>query len=258
MTKVALVTGGARGIGKAISLRLARDGFNVAVSDLKHSEGLGSEVVSEIAKLGRKAAFIPVDVSDAQSFRSAIAETNKSLDGFDVIVNNAGICITNPFEKIEHQDLSTIFKVNVLGVLNGMQEAVKMFQQLNHGGKIINASSVGGHLGVPTMGAYCASKFAVKGLSQAAAQELAHLDITVNCYCPGPVQTEMFDGIVNRTVELGIASEEETKQAHIGNSAMKRAAQPDEIAGLVSFLAGQDSNFITGQAIVVDGGIIFP
>lgn len=251
MSKVAFVTGGASGIGRAISLRLARDGFNIAVADLKSAESAGSEVVNEIAKLGRQGAFIAADVTDSKSLGDAIRESNKLLNGFDVIVNNAGVGILGAFENITPQDLSTLFQVNVNGVVFGIQEATKMFKELGHGGKIINASSLSGCLGYPGFGAYSASKFAVRGLTQTAAQELAPLGITVNAYCPGATQTPMLE-LFGKSMP---ASE-------LGGSgglvpALKRLARPEEIAGLVSFLAGEDSSYITGQSIVVDGGTIF-
>lgn len=258
MSKVALITGSAGGIGKAIALRLAKDGFDVAVSDLPHLERSGAEVVTQINKLGRRSIFVPADVSVSDSVDNAIEETNAKLCGFDVVVNNAGLCATDPIESLTPADLTRTLNVNLFGVLYGIQGAVKMFKKLGHGGKIINAASVGGHYGIPTMGSYCASKFAVKGLSQVAAQELAPLNITVNCYCPGPVATQMFAGIVEKTVDLGLGSPEEVTASHLKNTAMKRPGTPEEVAGLVSFLAGQDSNFVTGQAILVDGGTIFP
>lgn len=257
MSKVAFVTGGARGIGKAISLRLARDGFNVAVTDLKSSETAGQEVVAEILKLGRQSAFFPVDVTDAKSIGAAVTETNKVLNGFDVMVNNAGICIPRSIADTTTDDLAKLFNVNVNGVLFGIQEATKMFQQLGHGGKIINASSLTGHLAVPGLAAYSASKFAVKGITQAAAQELAPLGITVNAYCPGTTETPML-AIFSDTEVEGATAPKDQEQAAVAVPSLRRVGQPEEIAGLVSFLALNDSSYINGQAILADGGAVFP
>lgn len=238
------------GIGKAIALRLAKDGFKVAVSDLKSQEAAGQQVVDEIVNLGREAVFLPADVSDATSLGAAVRESNKLLNGFDVMVNNAGVGICGPFEGITKEDLSFLFNVNVNGVVFGIQEATKMFKELGHGGRIISASSFAGHLGPPWFGAYSATKFAVRGLTQTAAQELAHLGINVNAYCPGTTRTPMIKQLGDVIPDPSVSDEGYTP-------VLKRMADPKEIAGLVSFLAGEDSSYITGQSILIDGGIIF-
>lgn len=251
MSKVAFVTGAAMGIGKAIALRLAKDGFNVVVSDLIKEETAANEVVNDIIKLGGQAVFIPADVTDAESLGAAVRQARQKFNGFDVMVNNAGVGYPKPFEEITKDDLMGLFNINVNGVVFGIQEATKIFKELGHGGRIINACSLTGQIGLPGFGAYVASKFAVRGVTQTAAQELAHLGITVNAYCPGTIETEKVAGL------LGSVIQDPSKDSGSYIPVMKRTGRPEEIAGLVSFLAGEDSSYITGQSIIVDGGIIF-
>lgn len=258
MKKVAIITGGAQGIGRAISLRLAKDGFNIGICDLESQKKKADEIRKEVENYNCKASFFPTDVTKKQQFESAIDKVHKDLGSFDVLVNNAGICIADPISNITEVDLEKHWAVNVKGTLFGMQAAAKKFKELGKNkGKIINAASVASQVGIPTMGAYCSTKFAVRGLTQTAAQEFAPLGINVNSYCPGPVDTALFEGIINKTVELGIANREESTKMHMGSLAMKRTATPRDIIGLVSFLASEDSDFITGQSIIVDGGQIY-
>lgn len=258
MKKVAFVTGGCQGIGRAISLRLARDGFSVAICDLEIQNKRALDLIKEIEGFNASAIFIPTDVTNKQEVENAVDQTHQSLGSFDVMVNNAGICKVNQLLTLSEDELDTHWAVNVKGLLFGMQAAVRKFKETGKKkGKIVNGASVGAQLGLPTMGAYCSTKFAVKGLTQTAAQEFASLGINVNSYCPGPVNTSLFEEIINKTVELGIGTKEECSQTHLRNVAQKRAANPEDIVGLVSFLASEDSDFITGQSILVDGGLVY-
>ena len=171
--KVALVTGAARGIGQGLALRLAQDGADIAVLDLE--ENACAETVDQIAQLGRKAIAIGADVSKRDEIYAAIARTEEELGGFDIMVNNAGIAQVQPIAEIEDGEVDALFDINVKGVLWGIQAAAAKFKERGHGGKIINASSIAGHDGFPILGAYSASKFAVRGLTQVAAQEYACL-----------------------------------------------------------------------------------
>lgn len=258
MKKVALITGGAQGIGRALCLRLAKDGFNIAISDLERQEEKVLDIINEMKSFDCKSVFIPTDVVKKQQVENAVDQAHQELGSFDVMINNAGICKVNSLLKLSEDELDKHWDVNVKGTLFGIQAAARKFKEIGKAkGKIVNGASVGAQLGLPTMGAYCSTKFAVKGLTQTAAQELAPLGINVNSYCPGPVNTSLFEEIINKTVELGIATKEECIQMHLSNVAQKRAANPEDIVGLVSFLASEDSDFITGQSIVVDGGLIY-
>uniref|UniRef100_A0A060T1F8 Diacetyl reductase [(S)-acetoin forming] n=1 Tax=Blastobotrys adeninivorans TaxID=409370 RepID=A0A060T1F8_BLAAD len=257
--RTALITGASRGIGRAIANRLAQDGFNIAVADLPRQENEGLKVCQEIKGLGLNSTWIPLDVTDKAQMDNAMDVTYDELKSLDVVVNNAGLCIVTGIEELTADQLKDMWEVNVNGTLYGIQAAARKWTQLSQrGGKIINASSVAGHVGVPTLAGYCSAKFAVKGLTQAAARELANKGITVNSYCPGPVETKMFDYIVKKSLELGVyKTEQEVWNAHLGGCALQRPATSDDISNLVSFLASKDSSYITGQSIIVDGGNIF-
>lgn len=253
--KVALVTGAARGIGQGLALRLAQDGADIAVLDLE--ENACAETVDQISQLGRKAIAIGADVSKRDEIYAAIARTEEELGGFDIMVNNAGIAQVQPITDIEDGEVDALFDINVKGVLWGIQAAAAKFKERGHGGKIINASSIAGHDGFPILGAYSASKFAVRGLTQVAAQEYAKDGITVNAYCPGIVGTSMWEDIDRRFHELTGAELGATYKENVEGIALGRAQTPEDVANLVSFLASPDSDYITGQAILTDGGLVY-
>ncbi|WJY88725.1 acetoin reductase [Corynebacterium confusum] len=253
--KVALVTGAARGIGQAIALRLAEDGANVAVLDLDADKC--ADTVAKIEGTGRKAIAIGADVSSRDQIYAAIDKATEELGGFDIMVNNAGIAQVQPIAEIADGEVDSIFDINVKGVLWGIQAAAAKFKELGHGGKIINASSIAGHDGFPVLGAYSATKFAVRGLTQTAAQEYAADGITVNAYCPGIVGTDMWVEIDERFHELTGAPLGETYQKNVEGIALGRAQTPEDVADLVSFLASPGADYITGQAILADGGMVY-
>jgi len=253
--KVALVTGAAQGIGRGIALRLAKDGFDLTLVDLK--EDKLEAVAKEIEALGRKATTFAADVSKRDDIYAAIEYTEKELGGFDVIVNNAGIAQVKPLSEVTPEEVDRIFKINIDGVLWGIQAAAAKFKQRGQKGKIINASSIAGHDGFAMLGVYSATKFAVRALTQAAAKEYASAGITVNAYCPGIVGTDMWVEIDERFAEITGAPKGETYKKFVEGIALGRAQTPDDVAALVSFLAGPDSDYITGQAILTDGGIVY-
>ncbi|HWD11825.1 acetoin reductase [Pseudochrobactrum sp. sp1633] len=253
--KVALVTGAAQGIGRGIALRLAKDGFDLTLVDLK--EDKLEAVAKEVEALGRKVTTFAADVSKRDDIYAAIDYTEKELGGFDVIVNNAGIAQVKPLSEVMPEEVDRIFKINIEGVLWGIQAAAAKFKERGHKGKIINASSIAGHDGFAMLGVYSATKFAVRALTQAAAKEYASAGITVNAYCPGIVGTDMWVEIDERFAEITGAPKGETYKKFVEGIALGRAQTPDDVAALVSFLAGPDSDYITGQAILTDGGIVY-
>jgi len=253
--KVALVTGAGRGIGKSIALRLARDGFDVSLVDLRKDEL--DAVAAEITALGRKAAVFVADISERDNVYNVVDETEKELGGFDVIINNAGIAQVQAVSEITPEEAERMLNINVKGVLWGIQAAAKKFIARKQKGKIISASSIAGHEGGAMLGIYSASKFAVRGLSQAAAKEYARFGITVNSYCPGTVDTDMWEEIDRRFSELTGAEIGTTFKKHVGHCALGRAQTPDDVADLVSFMASSNADYITGQAMITDGGTVY-
>lgn len=253
--KVALVTGGGQGIGRAIALRLAQDGADIALVDVQ--PGKIQEVAREIEALGRKATTFVADVSNRDQVYAAIDHAATELGSFDIIINNAGIAQVNPLSDVRPEEADRIFRINIQGVLWGIQAAAKKFIALGKKGKIVSACSIAGHEGFAMLGIYCATKFAVRGLTQAAAKEYASAGITVNAYCPGVVGTDMWVTIDERFAEVTGAQKGETYKKYVDGIALGRAETPDDVAGLVSFFSGPDSDYVTGQSFLIDGGLVY-
>ena len=253
--KVALVTGAAQGIGRAIATRLAKDGADVGIVDLNEDKML--VVAHELEALGRKTAIFKADVSDRKQVYSAIDHVEETLGGFDIMVNNAGIAQVQALADVTQEELDNIQKINVGGTLWGIQAAAKKFIDNKQKGKIINASSIAGHNGFALLGVYSATKFAVRALTQSAAQEYASAGITVNAYCPGVVGTDMWIDIDKRFSEITGAAEGATYKKYVDGIALGRAQTPEDVANFVSYLAGSDSDYMTGQAPLIDGGIVY-
>jgi len=253
--KVALITGSGQGIGRGIALRLAKDGADIAIVDL--NEDKMRKVAHEVEALGRKATIFKADISDQKQVYAAIDHAEQVLGGFDIMVNNAGIAQVQALADVTPEELDRIQKINVGGTLWGIQAAAKKFIARKQKGKIINASSIAGHNGFGLLGVYSSTKFAVRALTQAAAQEYASAGITVNAYCPGVVGTDMWTDIDKRFSEITGAAIGETYDKYVGGIALGRAETPDDVAGFVSYLAGPDSDYMTGQAPLIDGGMVY-
>ncbi|MBS6438340.1 MULTISPECIES: (S)-acetoin forming diacetyl reductase [Pantoea] len=253
--KVAFVTGAGQGIGAAIALRLAKDGFAVAVTD--YNADTAQQVAETITRAGGKAVALQVDVARRDRVFAAVEEARRALGGFDVIVNNAGVAPSTPIADITEEVIDKVYNVNVKGVIWGMQAAIQAFAAESHGGKIINACSQAGHVGNPELAVYSSSKFAVRGLTQTAAKDLAAAGITVNAFCPGIVKTPMWEAIDKQISEAagepaGYGTREFAKRITLG-----RLSEPEDVAACVSFLAGPDSDYMTGQSLLIDGGMVF-
>lgn len=254
MKKVALVTGAGGGIGRAIALRLAKDGFHVAVNDI--NQGSIEKVSAEIEKLGQSAIPINGDISDRSQVFNMVENAVQRFGQLDVMVANAGIVQVKPLLEITEQDMERIFRINVFGTLYCIQAAAEqMIKQKS--GKIINASSTAGKRGVEFLGHYAATKFSVIGLTQTAAKELAPHGITVNAYCPGVVGTGMWEEIDRKMSEYLNVPIGDTLKKRIKGIPLGRVEEPEDVAGFVSYLASEDSDYMTGQAVLIDGGIVF-
>jgi len=257
VSKVALVTGAAQGIGRGIATKLANDGFDIAIADLGFQEETAAETIKAVEAAGQKAIFIALDVSKKENFDAAVDEAADKLGSFDVLVNNAGIAQIKPLLDVTEEDLNKIFAINVNSVVFGIQAAVRKFDELEVKGKIVNAASIAAIKGFPILGAYSTSKFAVRGLTQVAAQELAPKGHTVNAYAPGIVGTGMWDLIDEELSKINGKPKGENFDEQVGGIALGRTSVPEDVAGVVSFLASENSNYVTGQVILVDGGMLY-
>jgi meso-butanediol dehydrogenase / (S,S)-butanediol dehydrogenase / diacetyl reductase len=256
-TRSAIVTGAAGGIGRSIALRLARDGMRVSVMDLAASRAKLDAIVGEIEAEDGSALVLTGDVSVAADVDAAVEAHVAHHGGLDVMVANAGIAITSPIHETSDEDFRRTLDVNVGGVFHCYRAAARQMIAQGRGGRIIGAASVAAHRAGKWQGAYSASKFAVRGLSQSAAQDLAEHQITVNVYSPGVVQTPMWDGIDRDWTARTGAPAGSAMQDMIAQIPLGRLEVPDDVAGVVSFLASPDAAYITGQSIVVDGGMWF-
>jgi 3-oxoacyl-[acyl-carrier protein] reductase len=238
--KVALITGGSRGIGAAIAKRLAADGANVAITYTKGADAAAS-VVKEIEHAGRKAIAIQADATDADAGKAAVEKTVATFGHLDILVNNAGTAIPKTFEETTLEEMDRVLDVNVRGVFIATQAALK---HMKSGGRVISiGSSVGEHVVVPGLVAYSATKGAVKIFTQALSRELGSRGITVNNVQPGPIDTELNPA----ASEWAVPQKAATSLARYGHV--------DEVAALVAFVAGPESSYITGANLTVDGGM---
>jgi meso-butanediol dehydrogenase/(S,S)-butanediol dehydrogenase/diacetyl reductase len=249
------VTGAGRGMGKAIGLRLAREEANVVFADINEAEA--EQAALEARKLGLRSLGVSADVGQRQQVQDLISRTVSEYGRLDVIFNNAGINKIAPFLQTTEETWNQIMRVNALGVLICIQEAAKQMILQGSGGKIINTASIAGRQGYPNIAPYCASKFAVISLTQSAARELAQHKITVNGFAPGVVETPLWEQLDREHIEIGETSKPgEAMKNFAAGILLGRVATPDDITGLASFLASSDSDYITGQTIVVDGGMV--
>ncbi|KAK7052080.1 NAD-binding protein [Favolaschia claudopus] len=254
---VALVTGAAQGIGEAIALRLAEDGFDVAVNDMASSAEKLQGVVDEIIGKGRSSSKHIADVSKEEEVAKMVEDVVQHHGGLDVMVANAGVTgkPAVPFTEIPCEEFERVMSINARGTFLCYKHAgIQMIKQ-GRGGRIIGASSIAGKKGMLTQGPYCASKFAVRGLTQAAGKknplEFGTHRITVNAYAPGVIDTPILrDAAVNGDPSEIIKTMKEM-------APLKRIGIPEDISNLVSFLASEESHFITGMPISINGGIWF-
>ena len=237
--KIALITGGSRGIGAAIAKRLAADGAKVAITYAKGADAAAS-VVKEIERDGGKAIAIQADATDAEASKAAVEKTVATFGRLDVLVNNAGTAIPKTFEETTLEEMDQLLNINVRGVFIATQAALK---HMKSGGRIIMiGSSVGEHVVVPGLVPYAATKGAVKMFTQGLSRELGSRGITVNNVQPGPIDTELNPA----TSEWAVPQKAAT--------ALDRYGHVDEVAALVAFVAGPESSYITGANLTVDGG----
>ena len=247
--KVAVVTGGARGIGRAICERYAAEGARVVVADLN-----GKECQSVAAAIGRGAIGVALDVTQQGSIDAMVAAVVKTCDGIDILVNNAGVFDMGPLEEITHEGYRKIFAVNVEGLLFTTQAVVAHMKKQGRGGKIINFASQAGRRGEAFVAVYCASKATVISLTQSMGLELAKYKINVNGIAPGVVDTPMWDhvdALFAKYENLPIGE----KKKRVGLAVpYGRMGTPEDMTGMAVFLASSDADYVVAQTYNVDGG----
>ncbi|KIX94917.1 uncharacterized protein Z520_09227 [Fonsecaea multimorphosa CBS 102226] len=259
---VAIVTGASRGIGRAIALRLADDGMDITINDLDNQATLLEEVRSQVEQKGRKCLCFAADITDENQVRDMVTQTVKAMGDLTVMVANAGIIMPMSMMDTDLGEFSLASRVYLSGTVESNGGSARQMIKQGKGGRIIGASSLAAYR--PSHGStpYAASKWAVRGLTQSMAYDLAEHDINVNAYCPGPVDTPMWDQIDEALAKgQGLAKGEafaRSVQARCGLKRPSARSVPDDIAAMVSFMAGPGARNITGQAMIVDGGKHLP
>ncbi|UCE06461.1 MAG: 3-oxoacyl-[acyl-carrier-protein] reductase [bacterium] len=240
--KLAIITGSGRGLGKAIALKLAQEKMNIVICDIDHT--LMTDTVKKIEQLNVKAIGIKVDVTNTEEVAHLFDETMQAFGRVDVLVNNAGITRDNLLIRMQEHEWDSVISVNLKGCFNCLKAAAKIMMK-QRSGKIVNISSVVGVMGNAGQVNYAASKGGVISLTKSAAKELAARNITVNAIAPGYIETEMTKNL-----------SDDVKEAFINLIPLKRPGQPEDVANVVSFLVSPAADYITGQVIHIDGGMV--
>lgn len=245
--KVALITGSAQGIGQAIALRLAQDGADIIIDDRPGNAG-AAETLKEIEALGRRAIVVGGDLANTSDDRLLVQQGVSAFGKIDILVNNAGVEKHADFWDVTEEEFDFVLKINLRGTFFLTQDFVNHLRDTKRPGKIINISSVHEELPFPHFSTYCASKGALKMLCRDLAIELAPLGITINNIAPGAIQTPINTKLLNSPDLL---------KALLGNIPLNRLGSGGDVAGVASFLASADSDYITGTTIFVDGGLLW-
>ncbi|MFC4002741.1 acetoin reductase [Prauserella oleivorans] len=253
----AIVTGAARGIGQAIAERLARDGLAVAVADLESMRDELDKTARGIEDAGGRAIAVTADVTSPEQVDALVRRTAEEFGTLDVFVANAGIARVSTLLDMSLDELDTLVRVNLYGVFNSYQAAARQMIAQGTGGKIIGAASIAAHKGFELLGGYSVTKWGVRGLTQVAAQEWAKHGITVNAYCPGIVGTAMWDLIDEKMTEQSGEERGTALRRYSESIALGRVEEPRDVASFVSYLASPDSDYMTGQSVLIDGGILY-
>ena len=245
--KVALVTGGGRGIGRAICVRLAQEGANVAFSGRNNDENV-AETIKQVEATGAKAHFIQSDVSEVAAVFAMVDETVKTFGQLDVLVNNAGVEINAPFWEVTEKDYDTVMNINLKGMFFLTQAFVKYAQKNKRQGVVVNNSSVHEELPFPNFTAYCASKGGMQMVMRNLSVELAPLGIRINNVAPGAIRTPINAKLLSEPTLLAALED---------NISLARLGEPEDVAAVVAFLASNEAKYVTGSTYYVDGGLTF-
>ena len=247
--KVALVTGGANGIGRGCVERFVADGASVVIADIDMDEARAVE-----ARCGAKSAAVECDVRDEAQCEAAVAEAVQRFGRLDFMVNNAGYIIYAPVVETDAAEWRRLIDVNITGIFLSMKAGAKRLIEQGEGGAIVNASSGAGRHGVPNLSAYCSTKAAIIMLSQAASGELAEHRIRVNCYTPGHTETPLMFRLLDTIAEKQGMTQDEAYDMLLSTVPWGRWGQPSDVASAVSWLCSDDAEYITGQCIGMNGG----
>ncbi|EEI20904.1 Diacetyl reductase [(S)-acetoin forming] [Lentilactobacillus hilgardii] len=253
MTKLAIVTGAGQGIGEGIANRLAKEGYAIAVADI--NQRTAKKVAKQLKDDGYKAKAYYVDVAHRSEVFDLVKTAVDDFGDLAVFVNNAGVAFIDSFVDSQPADVERLFDVNLKGTYWGIQAAAKQFIKQGKGGRIVNAASLAGVEASALQSAYSASKFGIRGLTQAASKELAKYKITVNAYNPGVVRTPLRDGIDKRTAEIKKIPIKEQQANVLTEISLGREATPEDVADVVSWFVSPHAKYITGQSVQVDGGM---
>ncbi|KAJ7162789.1 acetoin reductase family protein [Mycena crocata] len=250
-TRNAVVTGAARGIGRAIAIRLAADGCNVVVNDFPINQEALDALVKEIGS--EKATAFAGDITVEQNVKDLVGKCVTTYGSLDIMVCNAGNCWVKPVLDCTVEEMQSLMDTNFLSVYLGYQCAARQMIKQGNGGRII---------GVPNMSAYSASKFAIRGITQTAffswvAQEWGAHKITVNAYCPGLIMTPLVEELGKQLAAGAGLVNVEPADVWASMSSLKRSGETKDLVGFVSFLASEEGGYITGQSVAVDGGTVF-
>jgi meso-butanediol dehydrogenase/(S,S)-butanediol dehydrogenase/diacetyl reductase len=253
--RVAVVTGASKGIGRAIAIALARDGCDIVVN-YAASDAAAKETALAVEAEGARAVVAGGDVVDAATSARLVAVAVDELGGLDVWVNNAGISVLAPIIDTDAADMERMLAINYMGTFHGVQAAARRMIAAGTAGRIINVASEAAVQTFRYLGAYAASKFAVVGLTQAAALELGSYGITVNAIGPGTTETDMV--LAERRSEVGITglSSDEVRDGYLGNIPLGRFCAPEDSGALVAWLASPAAAYVTGQIVLNNGGSV--
>ncbi|KAI0734160.1 hypothetical protein C8Q72DRAFT_452110 [Fomitopsis betulina] len=256
LNRTAFVTGAGQGIGRAIACRLARDGYDISIADIPPAKEKVNDVIREIESYGRKAIAVYADMREAQQIYAAIEETVEKLGpNLFVSVANAGVTQVKPLLECTPEFIENEVRLNILGLMNTHIAAAKQMVKQGFGGRILGAGSIASYRTAANLAPYGATKFAVRGFTEGAAKEWAQYGIRVNAYGPGIVDTPMWEHIDRELAHIEGISVGEAKAQRVKNDILLgRIQEPEDVAKLVSFLASEEAEYITGQTIKTCGG----
>ncbi|KAI0784504.1 NAD-P-binding protein [Abortiporus biennis] len=257
LNKIAFITGGGQGIGRAIALRLAKDGYDISIGDIPSQKAKVNEVLNVVKdEFGRDGLSVDVDVRDPKQIYAAIDETVSKLGSrLFISVANAGVTQVKPLLECTPEFIENEVRINLLGLMNTHIAAAKQMVKQGSGGRIVGAGSIASYRTAENLGPYGATKFAVRGFTEVAAKEWAQYGIRVNAYGPGIVDTPMWDHIDRELASIEGISVGEAKALRVKKDVkLGRIQEPEDVAKLVSFLVSDEGEYITGQTIKSCGG----